>query len=142
MRALGLVFGLMGWVVVGSSVVARPLCSASDAYRAEVQVPVAQDWQALYAAYRRFHPCDDGAIAEGYSDVVVRLLANHWQTMPRFVGLAHKDPAFGDFVLRHLDETMSLEDAEAIKYHVAHQCPAGRRQLCRVISRHMDRLSF
>lgn len=143
MKGFALILGLVGLMVVCIlTAQAQPICLASDANRAEVQVPVARDWQALYAAYRRFPGCDDGAIAEGYSDVVARLLAGQWETMPRFVRLARKDPAFGDFVLRHLDETMSSEHAEAIKYNVSHQCPVGSLPLCQRISRHLGHLRF
>jgi hypothetical protein len=85
-------------------------------------------WDALYKSYSLYQKCDDGAIAEGYSESVARVLVDHWNTLPQLVELAKKEPKFLHFVLRHVDATGDAKDLERIKAEAKAQCPTGLRR--------------
>src|SRR5689334_21589902 len=85
-------------------------CTSLEGRHALEEADTLRSWDALYKSYRTFGHCDDGAIGEGYSESVARILADHWDTLPRFVQLAGKDAAFQAFVIRHLDATLNIDD--------------------------------
>jgi len=87
-------------------------------------------WDALYNSYKTFGRCDDGALGEGYSESVARILADHWNTLPRFVQLAAQNVAFRAFVIRHLDATLNMDDVVKIKHDAQTHCPSGLRKTC------------
>jgi hypothetical protein len=77
-----------------------------------------------------YRQCDDGAIGEGYSESVARILVDHWMTLPRLAQLARKDDEFRRFVLKHVDETLNHEDVESIRANAENVCPTRLRHLC------------
>jgi hypothetical protein len=58
-------------------------------------------------------------------------LTRHWPTIATLSKLAQADPEFGDFVLWHVDELMSPDQAKAIIANARDRCPAGVKPLCR-----------
>jgi hypothetical protein len=62
---------------------------------------------------------DDGAIAEGISDFVVRRLAAHWESFPELAELALADTAFGTRVVQHIDATTDPRDLAMIVWHAS-----------------------
>jgi hypothetical protein len=56
------------------------VCSVAEAKRAE-ETADARTWTDLHAAFKRFSHCDDGAISEGYSDTVGRLVSHRWNNI-------------------------------------------------------------
>jgi hypothetical protein len=53
-------------------------------------------------------------VAEAWSDFVATLLAEHWGAIRDLNALAKTHPSFGKFVLRHIDETMSLDQSRPL----------------------------
>ena len=105
-------------------------CSNADAQSAETEAESLRSWDDLYKSYKRYRQCDDGAIWEGYSESVARILVDHWATLPRFGQLAHKDEGFRLFVLKHVDQTIDGEDARTIRANAEHACPGRLRDFC------------
>jgi hypothetical protein len=58
------------------------------------------DLEFLGAAFKQFHACDDGGIAEGWDDFVARVLARHWNELGELQKLAAVDTGFRAFVIR------------------------------------------
>lgn len=115
-------------------------CSPMEAYAAETVVDYLDNWANLHRAYSQFAKCDDGAIAEGFSDVVTKLLSRQWRSLPDLTKIIGADPTFEQFVLRHLDETVSAADLKAIATLATSSCPRGARGLCERIRAHIDEL--
>lgn len=69
-------------------------CTQAKATQAEKEADSLRDWDQVYRSFQKFSQCDDGAIAEGYSDSVTKLLADDWKSFNRFVALANRN---GDF---------------------------------------------
>jgi len=117
----------------------RP-CSLADSEQADREASKQRSWNSLYRSYHRFAPrCDDGSIAEGYSNSVVRILVDHWDTLPRLSELAANHQGFESFVLRHVDATVDGADLDKIRAKASHSCPAGQNDLCRRLRRAADR---
>lgn len=105
-------------------------CSTEEAIRAETEASSLQSWAEVYKSYKKFAHCDDGAIAEGYSDVIASLLSDHWNSTDDLARLVSRDKRFEKFVMRHIDELMSPTQAKNIRKNAEAHCPSGAKQLC------------
>jgi hypothetical protein len=105
-------------------------CTMAQANRALDEAVTLRSWDALYQSYRKFRYCDDGAIAEGYSESVARILADYWSTLARFKALSESNAPFRKFVVSHIDATLNGEDLEKIKENATAHCPKGLKSTC------------
>jgi len=109
-------------------------CTKSEAIQADHEIDSLKDWDSIYRAYQKFSQCDDGSIAEGYSDAVGRLLGDDWKHFDRLIALAKADKRFQSFVLRHVDETVPADTSAKISRNARTRCPSGAKSLCRLIA--------
>jgi hypothetical protein len=113
-------------------------CSDAAARRALDEAVTLRTWDTLYTSFKAYRQCDDGAIAEGYSESVARILVDHWKTLPELNRIAQKDAQFRHFVLRHLDATLNMDDVEKVKRKAMTQCPSGLNRLCSDLVKQSD----
>jgi hypothetical protein len=112
---------------------AKP-CTREDAIRADQEASSLRGWAEVYKSYKNFAQCDDGGIAEGYSDSVARLLSEKWTSADELNRLALRDRRFERFVLRHVDELMSPTQAKRIRNNAEARCPSDAKRLCEKIA--------
>ena len=93
-----------------------------------------KDWQTFYGFYSKYISCgDDGIVGEGYSDSVVKLLANQWIQIETLEGIIKKHPDFREFVLSHIDATTDADDLDKVISLSDKKCPASEQALCKDI---------
>ena len=114
-------------------------CTSEQAQKAEADADTLKSWELAHLSFVNYASCDDGAIAEGYSDSISRLLADQWQQFEKLQELAGQDTPFKAFVLRHIDESMSPEQAKSIGQNAKSHCPPNGKALCGEI---LQRLNF
>ncbi len=110
-------------------------CTKQEAMQAEEEADHLDNWNAVYQSFKRFSHCDDGGIAEGYSDAVGKLLADHWNQFPDLVKLATSDQRFQSFVVRHIDETIPADTLKKTAQNAKSRCPGNAAGLCKLIAR-------
>jgi hypothetical protein len=112
-------------------------CSDSMAITAEYEgekILAIKDWPvALMTSFKTFGVCDDGAIAEGYSDAIVQSLAKRWDRFPKLAGLMEKNPDFHSFVLSHIDATTSSNDLDTLVSNAEKKCPKQFQKTCQAM---------
>ena len=108
-------------------------CTASEAKRARLEAAHLQDWKTVYSSFKRIGGCDVRAVAEEYSYAISRLLAHHWDDIGSLLSLASDDEEFKHFVLRHINENVPEEEAQAIITNSRQHCPANGKWLCSAI---------
>jgi hypothetical protein len=64
--------------------------------------------------HQDFAACDDGELAEGYSDAVVNLFAHDWRHFKDFSDLARESPGFQAWALSHIDSSASPDDLRRV----------------------------
>jgi len=112
-------------------------CSSDMYQRADASlVSAAAGWRSLLRHQKTFGSCDDGALAEAYSDAVVSLLAHRWDQFVAFVGLSDGNPAFRRWAIRHIDASAATDDLTKVARNSA-RCTgsAKAKDLCREIAR-------
>jgi hypothetical protein len=108
-------------------------CNTAEATRAEAAMDLLKTWPEIYAAFSRYHRCDDGGIAEGFSEAVVHHLASDWGSLAQGAAIMRKHTGFRRFVLRHIDATTNDDELERIRQLASTDCPQGIEGLCRDI---------
>jgi hypothetical protein len=126
---------LIGLGSLPSNATLTDYCSTDMYQRADASLVTATgDWGSLLRHQKAFGSCDDGALAEGYSDAVVTLLAHRWDEFGVLVGLSSRNPDFRQWVVRHIDATASPDDLTKVLGNAA-KCNSGSKAkyLCRQI---------
>ena len=114
-------------------------CPREQAARAEGTIDSLNDWDGMHKFYKQFSRCDDGAIAEGYSDAVGNLLANKWEHFDRLASLTNIDKGFERFVVKHIDDTLPLSTLQQIFNNARSKCPSRSAELCQLIRKAASR---
>jgi hypothetical protein len=113
--------------------IAHQGCTAGMYRRAEASLAdAAYSWPSLLKHERTFATCDDGALAEGYSDAVVTNFAKRWDQFGLFVTLSTRHPAFRRWSIRHIDASASDEQLKQIMLNAA-TCIGDVKSVCEAI---------
>jgi hypothetical protein len=110
-------------------------CTQQDARKAEIEASTLKTWQQVFESYTHYRHCDDGAISEGYSSSVSELLSDHWDAVGELLLLLQSQPTFREFILRHLDDTMSPDQDQKIRANVRDRCPEHAAEFCALVKR-------
>lgn len=89
-------------------------CSKEHEQEALSLAPTIRDWDALYSAFMHYQACDDGAIGEGFSESVARILVDKRESIGRLARIAKGNPKFLRFVYRHIDASLDPKDLQHI----------------------------
>lgn len=106
------------------------VCTRQQAQEAESVAATAKSWQQLHQQFERYEHCDDGAIAEGFSESVSLLLAKDWESIDQLKVILESDFSFLKFVLRHIDESVPADRLKQIAENAGKQCPRNLKKLC------------
>lgn len=101
--------------------------------KAETSIPKLKNWPDIYKSFIKYNHCDDGGIAEGYSEVIVRTLALDWPQIETLAKIISFDKTFLKFVIKHIDATTAKSDLEKIKNQSITKCPKEALKICPLI---------
>ena len=110
-------------------------CSLSLLEKADRSIAKLNNWQDIYKSFKEFRQCDDGYIAEGYSDAIVKMLAHKWNQLSILVKFKAQDKDFYAFVIRHIDATTDESDLRMIIYNSSKKCPQSASDMCTEIGK-------
>lgn len=104
-------------------------CSTDKAKNAEETINGIKNWDDLDEHFAKFHSCDDGAIAEGYSDVISVLLTKKWKELNSL----QIDDKFKEFIVSHIDNTWQESKIISASNNVNDYCKDNIREICEAI---------
>ena len=130
MKAAVLCLGLIASLCLSTAQGRTRACAKDEAQKAEVSAAIATSWQELHRQFGLYGHCDDGAIAEGFSDSVTRLLADRWETVQDVLPMIASDPAFRRFIVRHVDETAPTDRLQKVTRNASERCPRSLKGFC------------
>ena len=116
--------------VTPNAIAATSQCTQAQAIAAENESSSAESWLSLYKSFNSFEHCDDGAIAEGYSEAVARLFTLEWRSFHVMRNYVRKNKRFERFLLRHIDGSWSIKQVEIVTEHAKQRCLYKDRQFC------------
>jgi hypothetical protein len=127
--AIVLSFGYLSYAVAAN----QKKCTHEEAYQAESDTDNFKRWDDIYQSFKRFGHCDTGAISEGYSDAIGRLLADDWKHFDRLSKLCSSNKRFERFVVKHIDATIPANVLQKIVDNARLNCPSRAARLCKTI---------
>jgi hypothetical protein len=113
-------------------------CSAKQAVLAATEAETLTDWKKVHAFYSEFAACDDGEVADLFSEAVLNLLTKHWVEINVLMSEIKKDQPFQEFVLNHVDSTADTEDLKRVRANATNHCPKEESSLCAAIAKTAD----
>jgi len=119
---------------------AQNQCSETRVIAAVKESSTLKSWQIIYDSYRKYQQCDDGAIAEGYSNSITGLMANYWDTLKDLKMFTETDKEFLKFVLRHIDASVDPEDVKKVSDNASQHCAADFSELCSLIKERAEEI--
>jgi len=117
-------------LIAMSTVVSASQCSEREAYAAEVVVDYLDSWRNVHNAFKQFSMCDQGGVAEGYSNAIAKILVNQWSSLSSLYEATKVEPGYEGFILRHINESIDENDLEAIYQSATNRCPPNNTTLC------------
>jgi len=106
-------------------------CPSQMYQRAEFTLAHAKiGWPELLKHWTAFRACDDGALGENYSDIVVKNLAHRWTEITVLSALSKRQPEFRQWAVAHIDATASDDDLNQILRNTAGCSREKDRRLC------------
>lgn len=115
-------------------------CTKLDGYAAEEVAGYIDSWKNMHFAFKEFNQCDDGSVAEGFSEADARLMADHWSNLSEGLTFLRTDSPFERFVIRHLDETVANADLVKIDQLARTACPVAAKNFCAEVHAHLKSL--
>jgi hypothetical protein len=110
-------------------------CPLSLLEKADSSISKLNNWQDVYKSFKRFRQCDDGYIAEGYSDAIVKILAHKWNQLSILIKFTSQDKDFYAFVIRHIDATTDESELKMIIHNSSKRCSKSDSNLCSEIGK-------
>jgi hypothetical protein len=95
----------------------------------------ARSWDDVYRAYRTFAVCQRPYMYEGFSNVIVHLLATRWHDLPECRQHADTDPGFGDFVVEYIGPVDYYELKSIVEHAQLETRPDMREFVCRLAAK-------
>lgn len=112
-------------------------CTQLDGYAAEKVASYINSWKDMSYAFKEFSQCDDGSVAEGFSEADARLMADNWVNLLEGLTFLRTDSVFEHFVIRHLDETVDNADLVKIDQLARAACPVAAKNFCAEVHAHL-----
>lgn len=107
-------------------------CSPADMQKAQKAVDMVVTWQQLNKAWKDWHHCDTGEVADTYTDALLRLLVD-WKNIDALAE-GMKDPEFRGFVTAHLRSPAAKDDLVSVRSRATQSCPKGQDAVCKQIA--------
>lgn len=116
-------------------------CTIEDAKIAETAVTKVKTWNDLYTAWKIYKHCDDGAIAEGFCEVITILLSEEWRSLNSIIKIINLNPSFRSFIIDHINEVSTADRVEKIKKNALSNCNQKSKNFCKEIIYRIDHLN-
>ncbi|MBC8023881.1 MAG: hypothetical protein H7Y14_12215 [Burkholderiales bacterium] len=113
--------------VAGAQAADKP-CPPADAAKAEKAIDNVVAWPQLHKAWRDWRHCDTGAVADVYTDAILRLMVE-WKNVEALAEPL-KDAEYKAFIHKHLKSPAAKDDQSSIRSRASQSCPKGQDALC------------
>lgn len=100
------------------------------------QITSSSDWTDVHAVFKRNLPAcqDDGLYADGYTNLVVGVLATRWSDIDALGELMARDEGFKQFIFRHIGISAGEDDLRRVLRSAQASCPIKSARLCKDIA--------
>jgi len=108
-------------------------CTITEQVQAVLGAEGLRTAKRLFDFFQSFAQCDNDGIAERISESVTITLDSYWEQVADLAEYAQRDATFGDFIVRHIDETVAHDRVVRIRENAHSRCPQKAKELCELI---------
>lgn len=105
-------------------------CTNTQARESEEIAAYLNSWDEVFSAWKNYKHCDDGAIAEGFSESITKILSTKWTENGHLIELIEANPKFEGFILMHIDLTVPKERLKTIGHLAKMKCVSATPEFC------------
>jgi hypothetical protein len=107
-------------------------CTPADAANAEKAIDRVVNWDQLYKSYQDHRHCDNGPVAEVFTEALLRCLVE-WKQVDSLAKTMERDKDYNAFVVRHL-RAATPEDQKSVYSRAKMNCPKGLDGWCTALA--------
>ena len=104
-------------------------CTKADVANAGKAIERSNNWTQLYKSWQDYRHCDTGAVADDYTDSLMRLMVE-WKGVDVLAAAMQKDPEFNAWVHARLESPAATDDQPTVYSRVKASCPNGMDAFC------------
>jgi len=108
-------------------------CTKAQAQEAEAEVVGLITWDQVFEVWQLYKHCDDGAIAEGFSEAISSILSTKWTEKGHLIKLIEHKPQFGKFIIGHIDETVPVDRLANLGHMAKMRCVDATHEFCMAV---------
>lgn len=140
MRPFRLLISVLSLLLSAQLACAQDGCPVNDKEFLH-QITSSSDWVDVHAVFKRNFPAcqDEGLYADGYTNMVVGVLATNWPDLHTLDDMAVKNEEFRAFVLRHIGASAGEEGLRRVLRSAQEECPKQSARLCKEIAQRCQR---
>ena len=112
---------------------AQTPCTKADAAAAEKAVDRVVNYPGLLKAYRDYGHCNEGAVADVFTDAILRLMVE-WKDVDTIAQDMGRDPAYKKFIHGHLQSPAAKDDRGSVHSRAKMSCPMTQGRFCEELS--------
>jgi len=105
-------------------------CTKEQAREIEANAAYFKTWDEVFDAWKDFKQCDDGAIAEGFTESITFILSTQWTEKGFLISLIDKHPNFEKFILEHINEAVPRERLNKLGHMAKMRCVDSTHDFC------------
>ena len=105
-------------------------CTKEQAREIEAKAAYLKTWDEVYNAWEAFRQCDDGSIAEGFSESITMILSTQWTEKGHLIDLIDKHPNFEKFIIRHIDKSVPYDRLSKLGHMAKMRCVDSTHDFC------------
>lgn len=104
-------------------------CTKTDAANAEKAIDRVLGWPQLQKAWQDYKHCDTGAVADLYTDALMRLMTD-WKGMDALASSMQKDAQYKEFLYAHIKSPAAKDDYAMVYSRARTGCPKDLDEFC------------
>lgn len=109
-------------------------CSKADAASAEKTIDRVLTWPAMQKAWKDYGHCDTGAVADLYSEALLRLIVGNWPKIAELEPAFTNDLAFREWILNRLSGgALPKGDLDDVHDLTQNSCPKAQKRMCEAL---------
>ena len=105
-------------------------CTKKQEREIEAKAAYFKTWDEVYSAWEAFRQCDDGAIAEGFSESITMILSTQWTEKGKLINLIEKHPNFEKFIIKHINKSVPYDRLSKLGHMAKMRCVDSTHDFC------------
>ncbi len=105
-------------------------CTKKEEQIIESKAAYLKTWDEVFDSWEKFKHCDDGSIAEGFTESITKNLVKNWTEDGHLIRLIKNKPKFEKFILEHINEAVPYDRLSILGHMAEMRCQNSTLEFC------------